>query len=147
MSEQKLDQERIEELRDEEIPRASANEILEVNKSGEMSDQQKEYHEKVIKVADEYFSIFVSPGYKVSEKNKMQCLNCKTKLGGLFGEFRYAARHGEGFCNNCGYPCRADHYLYEGNKEENDKPLLRLNKFILRYHPEELEFEDEGQEN
>lgn len=79
---------------------------------------------------DKQFAPFIPP--------QKECLGCGSILAGdslvdafLRATFTYGLAHGEGFCGNCGYPARANHYAPEGGA---GLTFVR----VLQYHPDEL---------
>lgn len=67
-----------------------------------------------------------------------ECVGCGSILasthfakGMLLSTFRYGLVHGEGYCGNCGYPSRRDHWVPKGSSG------LRFQR-VLQYHPDEL---------
>lgn len=90
-------------------------------------------------VIDEYFSHFIPP-----DKNG-NCICCGARQGSSgnivdsllnWPRFKWGLAHGEGFCDKCGYPGRAKHYI--------DAKLIAT--FILQYHPKELAFPEPDQQ-
>lgn len=108
---------RLQELQDRSFPVLSSVDLFDA--MGEDSEAFK-------KRADDYLKIF-------AKTETSHCLCCGASLGGLFGKFEYGLAHGEGRCSNCGYPCRAIHYI----KDEDGKTLIRF-ETILQYHPSGL---------
>jgi len=78
---------------------------------------------------DKYLAPFAVP----AEEGK--CLRCGSIQGGLMGAilggFTYGIQHGEGWCSNCNWPARANHYI----KDASGKTILTL-RAILQYHPD-----------
>jgi len=80
---------------------------------------------------DKQFAPFVPP--------QDECIGCGAILVGknmidafLRATFTYGLTHGEGYCRQCGYPARANHYA-----PENEPGLSML--CVLQYHPDGLE--------
>lgn len=65
-----------------------------------------------------------------------KCPGCNWTLGGFLGSFTWGLEHGEGFCTNCQYPCRAHHNING----------TRMSNVILAYHPSVLELRPETEE-
>ncbi len=68
-----------------------------------------------------------------------QCV-CGMPLGGLLGMFTYGIRHGEGRCDACRHPARANHYI---ELEGFEEPVLSWTQ-PLPYHPDYVTERTEG---
>ena len=60
----------------------------------------------------------------------MECLAC-----GEEATFTWGLAHGEGHCNNCGWPARLYHFIKYGDDQEARVVLL------LQYHPDGIEIQ------
>lgn len=98
--------------------RCKAEDFLKVTSGEQMTPEES-------KQLNDYLAVFLPPN------KDLKCVNCDRQQGGMFGCFTYGIAHGEGYCAECGYPGRANHYPKEGPVESF--------VFILKYHPEEIE--------
>lgn len=123
----KLTPEKLAELQSANLPRFNWREWLVPKNEGDT-------HEKIlgndVTVLDKYFSHFVA------DPNKIGCICCGLRQGGNpveyalgLAHFKWGIIHGEGNCDNCGYPARGIHY--------NVGPFERL-ELILQYHPDDV---------
>jgi len=139
----------LQEMQADDYPVASCETLeieIKVNDDliGEMPDRDRAWllndgpersaeraHGKIRTALDKYLSDFTVP-----EGEDWQCPRCKkslTGIMGMFGSFQYGITHGEGACE-CGYPCRADHYIKLPYMEKE-----YWLKMVLPYHPSVLE--------
>lgn len=93
----------------------------------------KEGDADALRPVAEYFAQFYAP--IIPEKGTSiafgwRCV-CGEALTGLFGTFTYGLAHGEGRCDACGHPGRADHYVKDAAGED----VLALNRCPLLYAP------------
>jgi len=79
--------------------------------------------EHVVEACNQYLYGFASGS---------SCPNCGATLGGLMGSFRWGIAHGEGNCNQCGWPCRAYHNIKDDVGALFNRPI----EFVLAYHPD-----------
>jgi hypothetical protein len=110
----------LEDLKARALPICKWRDLLTV-RDGELSPKEEEE-------LDAYLKAFLPPN------KDRKCVNCGLTLGGLVGRFTYGICHGEGYCSECGYPGRANHY--------NFGPIDSLT-FILQYHPDGLELKEQ----
>jgi len=95
---------------------------------------------KYVAKINNYLKIFVKPiESEFANSKHYVCFNCGEALTGLMatlmakgGGFHWGIVHGEGFCGNCTWPCRAYHYL----KDDDGSELLTLRGLTLQYLPE-----------
>ena len=88
-----------------------------------------------------YLSAFVAPD------GEQRCCQCRSRLTGVFGTFRWGAVNGEGECINCRWPARGIHRM---KLEHDGYPVFHSPlEVVLQYHPDvcfadtESEAEDE----
>jgi hypothetical protein len=95
-----------------------------INVREDFPDQEKARKDRddMIAELDEYLKNF-------TEAVGGKCPGCNWSLGGLLGSFTWGIQNGEGFCSECGYPCRANHNING----------TRMTGVMLPYHPSQLE--------
>ena len=95
-----------------------------------------ELREKV----EEYLEPFELPVAQEGEGNiltgSLLC-DCGAPLDGFVGSFKYDIIHGEGYCQRCERPIRANHYI----KDDDGKDLVSFQLLLLYRKLEEGEEE------
>lgn len=114
--------------------------------------EKKDTPVELVKLLDDYFSVFAQPPFVVEEDGKADlgkfpCLKCKMPLVGDFtdwllsdgqsvwvsdGGFVWGLVHGEGYCKKCKWPARAHHFVKDGEGKE----VLAIRNLVLQYHPD-----------
>ncbi len=116
----------LEELRQRNIPRMTSAGVISI--PAEAMGEDRVSGEKLLAVADEYFSHFI-------RADDGKCVGCgsifvpKSMSDAFRSTFRWGLAHGEAECSACGYPARAVHEIPE---------IGCLINVPLQYHPEEL---------
>lgn len=104
----------------------------------ELFDIKGDCPSDIREAVEKYLEPFIAPtpceGEPSMITGSLLC-DCGAPLDGYVGSFKYGIVHGEGFCQRCKRPIRANHYI----KDDDGKDLVSFSLLLLYRKVEEGE--------